>query len=88
MIPINQKEKDGQADIKWTKGLGRYFTEEMQMTSKHIGQLHSSPMLVKLCSKSCMLGFSIRWTDNVQTSKLGLEKAEEPEVKLSTFAGS
>ena len=30
MIPINQKEKDRQADIKWTKGLGRYFTEEMQ----------------------------------------------------------
>ena len=23
------------------------------------GQLHSSPMLVRFCSKSCMLGFSL-----------------------------
>ena len=26
------------------------------------GQLHSSPMLVSLCSISCRLGFSIKWT--------------------------
>ena len=51
-------------------------------------KFHSSLMLVKLCSKSCMLGFSIMGSDNVEMSKLGLEKAEEPEVKLSTFAGS
>ena len=51
-------------------------------------KLHSSPMLVKLCSKSCMLDFSIMWSDNVEMSNLGLEKAAEPEVKLSTFAGS
>ena len=51
-------------------------------------QLHSSPVLVRLCSKSCMLGFSITWTENLQMSKLGLEKAEEPEIKLPTFAGS
>ena len=51
-------------------------------------QLQSSPMLVRLCSNSCMLGFSITWTKNFQMSKLGLEKAGEPEIKLSTFAGS
>ena len=51
-------------------------------------QLHSSPILVRLCSKSCMLGFSITWTKNFHTSNLGLEKAEEPEIKLPTFAGS
>ena len=51
-------------------------------------QLDSYPMLVRLCSKSCMLGFSITWTKNFQMSKLGLEKAGEPEIKLSTFAGS
>ena len=28
------------------------------------GQLHSSPRLVRLCSKSCMLGFSITITKN------------------------
>ena len=51
-------------------------------------QLHSSVMLVRLCSKSCMLDFSITWTKNFQMSKLGLEKAEEPEIKLPTFIGS
>ena len=47
------------------------------------GQLLSSPMLVKLCSKSYMLGFSIMWIKNFLESKLGLEKVEEPEIKLS-----
>ena len=51
-------------------------------------QLYSSLMLIRLCSKSCMLDFSITWTENFQMSKLGLEKAEEPEIKLPTFIGS
>ena len=33
-----------------------------------IGQLHSSPMLVRSCSKSCKLGFSIMRTKNFQKS--------------------
>ena len=53
-----------------------------------IRQLHSSPMLVRSCLKSCMLGFSIMWTKNFRMSKLGLEKAEESEIKLPTFTGS
>ena len=53
-----------------------------------IGQLHLFPMLVRSCLKSFMLGFRITWTKNFQTSQLGLEKAEEPEIKLPTFAGS
>ena len=52
-----------------------------------IGQLTSSPMLVRSCLKSSMLGFSIMWTKNFQMSKLGLEKTEEPEIKLPKFAG-
>ena len=52
------------------------------------GHLHSSPTLVSLCLKSSKLGFSITWTENFQMFKLGLEKAEEPEIKFSTFAGS
>ena len=28
------------------------------------------------------------WTKNFQMVKLGLEKAEEPEIKVPTFAGS
>ena len=35
-----------------------------------------------------MLGFSIIRTKKFQMSQLGLEKAEEPEIKLLTFAGS
>ena len=52
-----------------------------------IRQLHSSPMLVRLCLKSCMLGFSIMWTKNFQMSKLGLDKEEELQITLTTFTG-
>ena len=51
-------------------------------------QLYSFHMLVRLCSKSFKLGFSITWTENFQVYKLDLEKAEEPEIKLPTFIGS
>ena len=53
-----------------------------------IAQLHSFHMLAKLCSKSLKLGFSGIWTENFQMYKLGLEKAEEPEIQLPTLAGS
>ena len=53
-----------------------------------IRQLHSSPMQVRLCLKSCMLGFRIMWPTNFQRSTRGLETAEEPEIKLQTFTGS
>ena len=45
-------------------------------------------MLAKLYSKSFKLGFSSTWTKNFQIYKLGLEKAEEPEIKLPTFIES
>ena len=51
-------------------------------------QLSSFHMLVRLCSKSFKLGFSSTWIENFQMYKLDLEKAEEPEIKLPTFAGS
>ena len=53
-----------------------------------IRQLLSSPMLVRSCLTSCMLGFCIMQTKNLQMSKLDLDKKEEPELKLPTFAGS
>ena len=53
-----------------------------------IRQLHSSPMLVRSCLTSCMLGFCIMQNKNLQMSKLDLDKKEEPELKLPTFAGS
>ena len=51
-------------------------------------QLHSSHMLVKSYSKFSKPGYSSTWTVNFQTFKLVLEKAEEPEIKLPTSAGS
>ena len=53
-----------------------------------VGQLYSSAMLVRSCLKSCVLGFSFMQAKNFQMSKLGLETAEEPEIRLPTFAGS
>ena len=43
---------------------------------------------VTLCSKSFKLGFSSTWTKSFQMYKLGLEKAQETEIKLPTFVGS
>ena len=51
-------------------------------------QLHSSHTLVKWCSKFSKPGFSNMWTMNLQMFKLVLEKAEEPEIRLPTSAGS
>ena len=46
-------------------------------------------ILIRLCSKSFKLGFNTStWTKNFQMFKLGLEKAEEPEIKLPIFIGS
>ena len=51
-------------------------------------QLHSFHMLARLWSNSLKLGFNSMWTKNFQMYNLGLEKAEEPEIKLPTCAGS
>ena len=40
------------------------------------------------CSKFSKSGFNSTWTENFQMFKLDLEKAEEPEIKLSTSVGS
>ena len=39
-------------------------------------------------SKSFKLGFSRMWTEKFQMYKLGLEKAEKPEIKLPALVGS
>ena len=51
-------------------------------------QLHSSNTLAKQCSKFSKPGFKSMWTVNFQMFKLDLEKADEPEIKLPTSAGS
>ena len=45
-------------------------------------------MLARSCSKYFKLGFSSIWIETFQMYKLDLEKAEEPEIKLPTSAGS
>ena len=51
-------------------------------------QLGSLHMPSKLCSKPFKPGFSGSRTEIFQTYNLGLEKAEEPKIKLPTFVGS
>ena len=51
-------------------------------------QLQSFHMPARLCSKSFKLGFISRWTANFQMYKMGLEKAEDPKIKLPTTTGS
>ena len=53
-----------------------------------IRQLCSLATLVRLCSKFFKPGFHSTWIKNFQMYKVGLEKAEELETKLPTFAGS
>ena len=62
--------------------------EQLLRNFQTTGQLHSSPMLIRLCSKSSKLGYNSTWNKNFQMFKLDLEKAEEPEIKLPIFAGS
>ena len=45
----------------------------------------TSSTLVRLCSKSFKLGFSTMPANKFQMFRLGLEKAEESEIKLPTF---
>ena len=60
----------------------------MPKNAQTTAQLHSSHMLAKWCSKFSKPGFDNTWSMNFQIFKLVLEKAEEPEIKLPTSAGS
>ena len=59
--------------------------KEMPKNVQTNAQLPSSHMLAKECSKFSKPGFNTMWTENFQMFKLDLEKAEEPEIKLSTW---
>ena len=45
---------------------------------------HASKIMLKILQ----LDFNSMWTENFQMYKLGLEKAEEPEIKLPTSGES
>ena len=78
--------------IAHSTGKGQFsFQSQRKAMPKNVqitAQLCSFHMLAKWCSKSFKLGFNSMWTKNFQMFKLDLEKAEESEMKLPTFAGS
>ena len=73
-------------------GKGQFsFETQRKAMPKNVqttSQLHLFHLLAKQCSEFSRLGFNSTWTKNFQMFKLVLEKAEEPEIKLSTSAGS
>ena len=66
----------------------QFQRKAMPKNAQTTAQLHSSHMLVKQCSKFSKPDFSNTWTVNFQMFKLVFKKAEEPEIKLATSAGS
>ena len=91
-VLLNNVSKSGRLSSVHRTGkdqsLFQYARRVVLKCVKTTGQFHSSPMLVKSCLESCMLSFSITQAKSFQTSKLGLEKAEEPEMQLLTYGGS
>ena len=88
---IHYVSKSGRPSSGHRTGKGQFSSQSpRRVVPKNvliIGQLHSSPMLVRSCLKSCMLGFSIMRTKNFQMSRQGFKKEEDIEIKLPTFAG-
>ena len=73
-------------------GKGQFSFQSQKKTTpknaKTTAQLYSFHTLVKGCSKFSKPDFSNTWTMNLQMFELVLEKAQEPEIKLPTSAGS
>ena len=84
--------KSGKLSSGHRTGKGQFsFQSERRAMLKNIHtptQLHSFHMLTKQCSKFSKPGFNSMWTEKFQMFKLDLEKAEEPEFKFPTSAGS
>ena len=66
----------------------QYQRKAMPKSVQTTTQLHSSHMIAKSCSQFSKPCFNGTWTMKFQMFKLDLEKAEEPEIKLPTSAGS
>ena len=73
---------------QWPQDWKRSVFIPMSKDAQTILQFLSFHILVRLCSESFKLGFSSTWTENFQMYKLGLEKSEEPEIKLPASTGS
>ena len=66
---------------------GLPFLSPMHESEKWKGRYISKCVSIST-TVSFKLGLDSTWTENFQMYKLDLEKAEEPEIKLSTSAGS
>ena len=75
-------------DIGLEKNFVPVPKKEMPKNVQTTVQLCSFHMLARSCLKSFKLGFSSISTESFQVFKLDLEKAEEPEIKLTTSTGS
>ena len=86
-MPANLGNSSGH---KTRKGQFSFQSQRKTMSknAQTTTQLHTSHTLVKWCLKFSKPGFSKMWTVNFQMLKVLLEKAEEPEIKLPTPAGS
>ena len=89
---IQYANKSGKLSSGHRTGKGQFSFQfqrkAMPKNAQTTTQSHSSHTLVKQCSKFSKPGFSNTWTVNFQMFMLVLKKAEEPEIKLPTCAGS
>ena len=71
-------------------GKGQFAFQSQRKTMPK--NVHTTTALISHASKVKLkifkLGLSSTWTENFQMYKLGFKEAEEPEIKLPTFAGS
>ena len=89
---IQYASKFGKLSSGHRTGKGQFsFQSQRRAMAKNVQtttQLHSFHMLTKEFSKFSKWVFHSTWSKNFQMFKLDLEKAEEPEIKLPTSAGS
>ena len=89
---IQYASKLGKLSSGHRTGKGQFsFQSQWKAMSKNVQittQLLLSHTLAKKCSKFSKSGFSSTWTMNFQMFKLDSEKAEDPEIKLTTSAWS
>ena len=84
--------KFGKLSSSHRTGKGQFSLQSqrkaMIKNAQTTAQVRLSHMLAQWCSKFSKPGFNSIWIVNFQMFKLDLEKAEEPEIKLPTSAGS
>ena len=85
---IKYASKFGKLSSGHRTGKGQFsFQSQRRAMPKNVqttAQLHSSHTLAKQCSKFSKQGFTITCAMDFQMFKLDLEKAEEPNIKVST----